>query len=112
VNRLTIFLALLTGCATPAPAPGCIPDVCSLEDGRFCEPCDGFNPETAARVCPAGRKHVKLCCDGDGCHRLDREPECTVVIAACQNWVGVNTFDAAGEWLREGTCYEQAEAQP
>jgi hypothetical protein len=113
-NRLffIVFIFFIGCAAAPPTSGGCIKDVCSLWDKQFCELCDGYNEEKELenpnfRLCPAGRKHVKLCCDGHGCYRLDRNPKCNGIITVCQNWVGKNTFDSNGFWLREGTCYEQ-----
>ena len=113
ISQFILFLILSIGCATPQPiTEGCIKDVCSFWNNKFCELCDGYNENIVSekseyRLCPTGRKHVKLCCNNNECHRLDRDPECNGVITVCQNWIGKNTFDSDGVWLREGTCYQQ-----
>jgi hypothetical protein len=110
LTRMLSFLGLLSACATPVLETRCIPDLCSSPNA--CETCDGYDEADAIadplfRVCPVGA-HVRVCCDGEGCHRLDRDPECAGTIAVCSSWVGVNTFDTSGEWLREGTCYVES----
>lgn len=81
---------------TQAPEP----DLCSLDGGRWCEPCGGTHP------CPQG-KGGWLCCSGDVCVAVPTISACGGgTVGYCSNYTEAQKCNDAGWCTLVATCHD------
>lgn len=105
--RLTLLAVATTamlgmscaGRTTSQPSPE--PKLCDLEDGKWCEPCDGNQCEQAS-------KSGWLCCSGTVCVAVQTIDECGGgTVGWCQNYTEQQQCNENGWCTDVATCHDE-----
>jgi hypothetical protein len=105
IKSLLLALAFASSCSIiatapspyPATNPGGLPDLCSIDGGRWCVPCG----QTGGPACPELADSGALCCSGGKCVVWNGS-KCSGVLGWCSNY----TTETKPSGAVEATCHD------